>query len=240
MLALTSLISGGRSVGIVYSQTQATKFCFVCDRSGEYECGECPKAFTLCLARYFLTTCDQCVDRSNARSNLWEEYCNASTDISWMLFHLSFWTTLTRAWCFVICWSWQSLAVQIFIDTHRAIIKTFKPLINVCFLHSCLNVSEGGLCRKTQNVIFTHCSVAIIFKCDEPTIHRSKQTADTWWQQCLALKWHHKWYQLLTLIYSAQCYSLKKLSDSRNFLALALPTNGGRSVGIVRSQIKAT
>jgi hypothetical protein len=36
------------------------------------------------------------------------------------------------------------------------------------------NVSEGNLCGKTQNVMFTRCPVASIFKCDEPTVCRKK------------------------------------------------------------------
>jgi hypothetical protein len=40
-------------------------------------------------------------------------------------------------------------------------------------------VSEGDLCRKTQNFMFARRMEADIFKCDKPTMHGNKQTADT-------------------------------------------------------------
>jgi hypothetical protein len=45
---------------------------------------------------------------------------------------------------------------------------------------SILDVSEGQLYEysKTQHFMFARYSIAGIFKCDEPTISRNKQTAD--------------------------------------------------------------
>jgi hypothetical protein len=76
--------------------------------------------------------------------------------------------------------------VQIVIDTYTAITETFMPLVNLLFFipalpydsSSVCSVSEEGLYSRTQNFMFSH-SLTDILKCDEPTIHRNKQTADT-------------------------------------------------------------
>jgi hypothetical protein len=41
------------------------------------------------------------------------------------------------------------------------------------------NGSEGDFSSKTENFMFTHCSVVNIFKSNKPTIHRYKQRAET-------------------------------------------------------------
>jgi hypothetical protein len=41
------------------------------------------------------------------------------------------------------------------------------------------NMYEKDMFSKTQNVMFLRCSVTDIFKCDEPTIRRNKQTTDS-------------------------------------------------------------
>jgi hypothetical protein len=160
MLALTSLISGCR---LVRSRTQATEFCFVCDRSGEYECGGCSKAITLCLARYFLTTCGQCVNSSNACSNLWEEYCEC---FHWYLLNaLSSVILHNTSTCLMFChllkltvtssadryWHSQSHHENIY-ATHKRVFPSLLPYHML--LHAFMSLKE--ICVAKHKMLYSH------------------------------------------------------------------------------------
>jgi hypothetical protein len=64
---------------------------------------------------------------------------------------------------------------------HKNVDVTHKPLSSLPPYHMPLRafiMSEGDLFSKTQNLMFKRCSVARIYKYEEPTNSRNKQTAD--------------------------------------------------------------
>jgi hypothetical protein len=92
---------------------------------------------------------------------------------------------------FIICHSHTS---------HKNAYTSCKPVISslplYCMLFQAFVMSEGDLYSKTQNSVFSCCSLANIFRCHEPTIHRDRHS----WHFMttmpkvieFALKWHHE------------------------------------------------
>jgi hypothetical protein len=76
------------------------------------------------------------------------------------------------------CPQWESLTLAWLSQ------KCFSVIHKLCFLHCCLTVCFSynhniwRSCVAKQNFMFTG-SVDDTFKCDEPTIHRIEQTANT-------------------------------------------------------------
>jgi hypothetical protein len=93
---------------------------------------------------------------------------------------------------------------------HSRVFPTLKSYDFFSTASSCASLSICNVWRRFiwQNTKCYVCTlfVANIFKCDEPTIHRSKQvTLDTMSKMTeLTLKWYHECYQLLTLKYPLQ------------------------------------
>jgi hypothetical protein len=140
------------------------------------------------------------------------------------------WKILEYVSFFTVCpswknlqWMWHWVSIVCSVDCHPHsqgyTDATHKPLFLALppyYLHSLSNrnVSERGFCSKAQNVTFANCSVANIYECDKPTIHRNKQLTLKYnsISDDRTLKWHNECYQLLPhFIY------FKKLRDSRNF-----------------------
>lgn len=77
-------------------------------------------------------------------------------------------------------------SARIVISTQKAIMKTFTSLVTCAFFFtakpnvslSSYNVCEGDLYSKTYDYVAARCSVTELFKCNERTICRNKQTAD--------------------------------------------------------------
>jgi hypothetical protein len=165
------------------------------DKSGEY--GGDPKAVTLCLARYFLTTNNWCVTALSCRrchvqifvkntvngSNWYSYFCwYLLNSISSVTSH-----SIAHTWCFhylsklmVVCsknchWHMHG--------HHKNIYSTSKPVFSSLLpYHMLLQVFIMFLkeiCLVKQNFMFTHCYVANMLNCDKPTICRGNQTADS-------------------------------------------------------------
>jgi hypothetical protein len=98
-------------------------------------------------------------------------------------------------------------------------------VISLSYVSSSIcKVSEGELCNKLWNMIFSQCSVTNIFKCNDPTICMNKQTADNWCHKCLwwqNLLWSDVmkttnswlWNILCSIIHLKKCQILGTLWD---------------------------